>query len=71
MEKTLQNKLDNAIGEMERRKHYFRLMVENEIDSDCFEKNAIAELTAMLECKTRITALEEALMLARIYTGEE
>ena len=67
----LEKKLTSANEELETRKNYFLLMVNNEINTSCFEKNAINELLVMMECKNRIKTIEADLMTARIYSEND
>lgn len=53
---------------LKKRREYFLVMVNNEMNTTCFEKNAISELLIMQEHKNNITAIEKYLMLARIYS---
>lgn len=53
-----ENKLVALEKEYKARKHSFTIMVENEITTTCFEKNAMADLAVMLELKTQIKTLK-------------
>ena len=58
---SLEQKLDFAKKELGKRKEYFLFSVQKEIDTANFERNAMSELAVMLECKARITTLEETI----------
>lgn len=62
----LEQRLDFAKEELDKQKNYFSFSVQNEIDTTCFERNAMSELAAMLECKTRIKTLEETIALLKM-----
>jgi hypothetical protein len=62
----LERKLDIDKKELDKRKEYFLFSVQKEIDTSCFERNAMSELAAMLECKTRIKALEETIAILKM-----
>lgn len=66
MKTALEQRLSFAKAEYEKRKQFFLLMVSNEIETATFEKNAISDLIAMLEIKTRIKTLEEEIQLLNI-----
>ncbi len=55
----LQSKLQAKQNNFSKRQETFLIMAENEINTSCFERNAIAELTVMLEEKTQIKELEQ------------
>jgi hypothetical protein len=57
--KSLETRLDAIRKEYEKRKEYFRLDVETQLDTDSnFESNAISKLLVMHEYKTQIQELE-------------
>lgn len=51
-------KLEAKKAELKSRREHFQIMVNNEIDTDCFEQNAINDLLYMKELRTEITELE-------------
>ena len=59
----IKNRIDEKIKikkeELERRQEYFSTYWENEKDSECFEKNAIADLLVMKQLKDEIRELED------------
>ena len=71
LEEMLEQKLHFAKQEYVRRQQYFLLMVNKEINHTTFEQNAISDLVAMLECKTRIKTIEEDLSSIKIYSATE
>lgn len=59
--KFIEQRLETAKEQLRQRKEIFSVMVQNEIDTGCFEKNAISELNLMLETKSAIKELEFSL----------
>lgn len=55
--KSYETRLAELEREYEHKKHSFIVMVENEITTTCFERNAIADLAIMLELKSQIKVL--------------
>ncbi len=51
-------KLEAKKTELKSKREYFQVMVSNEIDSGCFEQNAINDLLYMKELRTEIAELE-------------
>lgn len=51
-------KLEAKKTELKSKREYFQVMVCNEIDSGCFEQNAINDLLYMKELRTQIAELE-------------
>lgn len=62
----LQSRLATAKEQLLEEQNYFKVMVENEMNTSCFEKNAISALNNMLEIRTRIRELEFALQILQI-----
>ncbi len=54
----MMEKLEAKKAELKSRRMYFRIMVDNEIDTGCFEQNAINDLLYMKELRTEIAELE-------------
>ena len=54
--------------ELIQRKEHFKIMVANEIDTGCFERNAISDLILMLALKVEIEELKSSI---RIYSTKE
>ena len=67
MKEVLEQKLAATKATLEKRKKNFCIMVGNEIDTSCFEKNAINELIVMLELKRTIETLEHDIQMAGIW----
>ena len=61
----LEQQLDISKKELDKKKEYFLYSVQKEIDTSCFERNAMSELAVMLECKTRIKNLEETIAILK------
>lgn len=61
----LERKLDIAKKDFDKRKEYFLFSVQHEINQSNFERNAIAELAVMLECKARIKTIEETITMLK------
>lgn len=57
----LEHRIIAAKKELEQRKQFFLLSVQNEIDNAAFERNAIAKLVAMQECKIYIKTLTDTI----------
>ena len=57
----IEQRLREYKGQLSQRKEIFSVMVQNEIDTGCFEKNAISELNLMMEIKAAIKELEFSL----------
>ena len=57
----IEQRLKEYKEQLSRRKEVFSVMVQNEIDTGCFEKNAISELNLMMEIKAAIKELEFSL----------
>lgn len=57
----IEQRLKEYKEQLGRRKEIFSVMVQNEIDTGCFEKNAISELNLMMEIKAAIKELEFSL----------
>lgn len=51
-------KLEAKKTELKSRRAHFQIMVNNEIDTGCFEQNAINDLLYMKELRTQIAELE-------------
>ncbi len=51
-------RLETKKAELKSRREHFQVMVSNEIDTGCFEQNAINELLYMKELRTQIAELE-------------
>ena len=51
-------KLEAKKTELKSRREHFQIMVNNEIDTGCFEQNAINDLLYMKELRTQIAELE-------------
>lgn len=51
-------KLEAKKAELKSKREYFQVMVNSEIDSGCFEQNAINDLLYMKELRTQIAELE-------------
>ena len=66
MKTALEQQLSLAKEEYEKRKQFFLLVVNNEIETAAFEKNAISDLMVMLEIKTQIKTLEKEIQLLNI-----
>lgn len=50
-------KLEAKKTELKSRREHFQIMVNNEIDTGCFEQNAINDLLYMKELRTQIAEL--------------
>lgn len=59
----LKERLDYKRNELKRRQKNFLDLCNNEILTDCFEKNAISDLITMQQLKSEITELEHCLLL--------
>ena len=57
----IEQRLKEYKEQLSQRKEVFSVMVQNEIDTGCFEKNAISELNLMMEIKAAIKELEFSL----------
>ena len=57
----IEQRLREYKEQLSQRKEIFSVMVQNEIDTGCFEKNAISELNLMMEIKAAIKELEFSL----------
>lgn len=57
----IEQRLKEYKEQLSQRKEIFSVMVQNEIDTGCFEKNAISELNLMMEIKAAIKELEFSL----------
>lgn len=66
LEETLKIKIELAKQELTERQNNFRKWVDSDINTACFEQNAITELLLMMNCKTYIKTLENNLLLAQI-----
>lgn len=71
MKEFLEQKLQEKEKQLSQRKEIFKIFVENEIDTGNFERNAIAELTVMLELKTEIKELKNSLSVYNVYHPTE
>lgn len=56
---TILDKYTSKREQLENKRQEFRRFVELEINTDCFERNAIPMLLSMLELKTEISTLGE------------
>lgn len=54
----MMEKLEAKKAELKSRREHFQIMVNNEIDTGCFEQNAINDLLYMKELRTEIAELE-------------
>lgn len=60
---TLKERLEYKRNELQRRQRNFVDLCNNEILTDCFERNAIADLSVMQQLKSEISELEHCLLL--------
>ena len=71
MEEFLEQKLQEKEKQLNQRKEVFKIFVENEIDTGNFERNAISDLTIMLELKTEIKELKNIISVYSAYHPTE
>jgi hypothetical protein len=71
MKEFLEQKLQEKEKQLNQRKEVFKIVVENEIDTGNFERNAIADLTIMLELKTEIKELKNIISVYNAYHPTE
>lgn len=62
----LLERLNSKKSELKQRQEYFSVFVHNEINSSCFERNAINDLIVMQQLKSQIEELEHFEMLMRV-----
>lgn len=67
----IKKSLDQKNAELEERREYFKVMVENEISSGCFEQNAINSLLIMSQLRHQIDTLQHWETLLRYTVGTE
>jgi hypothetical protein len=71
MKEFLEQKLREKEKQLNHRKEVFKIVVENEIDTGNFERNAIADLTLMIELKTEIKELKNIVSVYYAYHPTE
>jgi hypothetical protein len=71
MKEFLEQKLREKEKQLNHRKEVFKVVVENEIDTGNFERNAIADLTLMIELKTEIKELKNIISVYDAYHQTE
>ena len=71
MKEFLEQKLQEKEKQLSRRKEVFKIMVENEIDTGNFERNAISDLMLMFELKTEIKELKNVISVYNAYHPTE
>ncbi len=59
------NRLNNKKSELQQKQEYFKVMCHNEMNSQCFERNAINDLIIMQQLKSEIEELEHFELLVR------
>lgn len=59
-------RLEAKRNELKERQESFSVMCHNEMDSGCFEKNAISDLVIMQQLKSEIAELEHWETLMRV-----
>lgn len=60
-------RLENKKNELKRQQEHFNIMCTNEINSQCFERNAINDLIIMQQIKAEIQQLEIVLQISKVY----
>ena len=63
--KTLEARLDAEEKRLKELQERFIIFTENEIDTSCFERNAMSELMVMLEHKATIANIKHDLLLLK------
>lgn len=71
MKEVLERKLQEKKKQLAHRKEIFKIMVENEVDTGNFERNAISELMLMFELKTEIKELEDIISIYNVCHSTE
>lgn len=71
MKEVLEQRLQSKESQLSRRKEIFKIMVENEINTGNFERNAISDLMLMFELKTEIKEIKNAIAFYDIYHPTE
>lgn len=59
----LKQRLEEKKKQLNHRKDVFKVMVETEIDTANFERNAISDLCLMIELKSEIEELEHIILV--------
>lgn len=59
-------RLNSKKEELKTRQTNFMIMCNNEINTSCFERNAINELIAIMQIKTEVKELEHLELISRI-----
>lgn len=60
-------RLNNKKSELKERQESFSVMCHNEMDSGCFERNAISDLNIMQQLKSEISELEHWKLLMEMH----
>lgn len=68
--KSYETILEELEKEYEYKRNSFIIMVKNEINTTCFERNAMSDLAVMLELKSQIKALKMVVANLRLCTEE-
>ncbi len=63
--KIITKKLSDKKNELSEKQKCFSVMCRNEIESQCFERNAINDLMTMQQLKSEISELEHLELLVR------
>lgn len=66
MHKTMIDRLENKRAELKKLQEQFNVMCHNDMQSQCFEQNAIHDLIVMQRLKSEIEELEYWELLTRI-----
>lgn len=71
MKDFLEKRLQEKEKQLNHRKEVFKIVVENEIDTGNFERNAIADLIIMLELKKEIKELKNIISVYNAHHPTE
>lgn len=63
---TLKQRLEEKKKQLNHRKDVFKVLVETEIDTANFERNAVSDLCLMLELKSEIEELEHIILVLEV-----